>query len=83
MRVGDRIAIKSTSTQRHDLPFDGRNNTVSCMTIRRLGRLLPTEETDAPSRSSGILRSIRRPGTFIRIAGQFGVYAAMSLSLSG
>lgn len=40
IRVGDRIGIKSTSTQRHDLPFDGRNNTVSCLTIKAIGAVV-------------------------------------------
>jgi 5-methylcytosine-specific restriction protein B len=37
IRPGDRIAIKATSTQRHDLPFDSRNHTVSKMTIKAVG----------------------------------------------
>lgn len=37
MSVGDKIAIKSSSTQKNDLPFENRNKTVSKMTIKAIG----------------------------------------------
>jgi len=40
MRVNDRIAIKATSTQRKELPFDARNKTVSRMTIKAIGTIV-------------------------------------------
>lgn len=40
MRVGDLIAIKSTSTQKSDLPFDNRGKTISKMTIKALGTVV-------------------------------------------
>ncbi len=40
MRVGDKIAIKAASTQRHDLPFDARGKTVSRMTIKAAGTVV-------------------------------------------
>jgi 5-methylcytosine-specific restriction protein B len=40
MRVNDRIAIKAVSTQRRGLPFDGRNLTVSRMTIKAVGTIV-------------------------------------------
>lgn len=40
MRVNDRIAIKAASTQRTGLPFDGRNKTVSRMTIKAIGTIV-------------------------------------------
>jgi 5-methylcytosine-specific restriction protein B len=40
MRVNDRIAIKAISTQRKDLPFDNRDQTVSCMTIKAIGTVV-------------------------------------------
>jgi len=40
MRVGDKIAIKAASTQRHDLPFDARGETVSRMTIKAIGTVV-------------------------------------------
>jgi 5-methylcytosine-specific restriction protein B len=40
MRVGDKIAIKATSTQRHELPFDSRGETVSRMTIKAIGTVV-------------------------------------------
>lgn len=40
MKVGDRIAIKSSSTQRNNLPFDNRNNTVSKMDIKAIGTVV-------------------------------------------
>jgi 5-methylcytosine-specific restriction protein B len=40
MRVNDRIAIKAASTQRTGLPFDGRNKTVSRMTIKAIGTVV-------------------------------------------
>ncbi|HVF25622.1 MAG TPA: AAA family ATPase [Anaerolineales bacterium] len=40
MRVNDKIAIKSTSTQRQDLPFEARNKTISRMTIKAIGTIV-------------------------------------------
>ena len=40
MRVNDKIAIKATSTQRKDLPFDARNKTISRMTIKAIGTIV-------------------------------------------
>jgi 5-methylcytosine-specific restriction enzyme B len=37
MQPGDRIAIKSAYTRKHDLPFDNRSNTVSVMAIKAIG----------------------------------------------
>jgi 5-methylcytosine-specific restriction protein B len=37
MQVGERIAIKSSYTQLHDLPFDNRGNRVSVMAIKAIG----------------------------------------------
>lgn len=40
MQVGDRIAIKSASTQKLNLPFDARGNTVAKMTIKAVGTIV-------------------------------------------
>ena len=40
MKPGDRIAIKASSTQRHDLPFDSQNKTVSRMAIKARGTIV-------------------------------------------
>ncbi len=40
MKVGDKIAIKSSSTQRNDLPFDNQNKTVSRMNIKAIGTIV-------------------------------------------
>jgi 5-methylcytosine-specific restriction enzyme B len=40
MRVNDRIAIKAVSTQRSDLPFAAREQTVSRMTIKAIGTIV-------------------------------------------
>jgi 5-methylcytosine-specific restriction protein B len=40
MKVGERIAIKAVSTQKHGLPFDARGNTVSLMTIKAIGTIV-------------------------------------------
>jgi 5-methylcytosine-specific restriction protein B len=40
MRVDDKIAIKASSTQRHNLPFDTRGKTVSRMTIKAIGTVV-------------------------------------------
>ena len=40
MRVGDKIAIKSYSTQRNNLPFDNRNNSVSKIDIKAIGTVV-------------------------------------------
>ena len=37
IQVGDRIAIKSSYTRKHDLPFDSRGQTVSVMAIKAIG----------------------------------------------
>ena len=39
MQSGDRIAIKSTYTRKHDLPFDNCGNTVSVMEIKAIGTI--------------------------------------------
>ena len=39
MQVGDRIAIKSAHTQKNNLPFDAKGNTVSKMLIRAVGTI--------------------------------------------
>ena len=40
MAVGDRIAIKSSSTQKHDLPFDNNGKTASKMTVKATGTIV-------------------------------------------
>jgi 5-methylcytosine-specific restriction enzyme B len=40
MRVNDKIAIKAVSTQRKELPFDGRDQTVSRMSIKAIGTIV-------------------------------------------
>ena len=37
IRVGDRVAIKSTYTRKHGLPFDNRGDSVSVMAIKATG----------------------------------------------
>lgn len=39
MRPGDRIAIKSSYTRKHGLPFDNRGQTVSVMAIKAVGTI--------------------------------------------
>jgi 5-methylcytosine-specific restriction protein B len=39
MQPGDLIAIKSSYTRKHDLPFDNRGNTVSVMAIKAIGTI--------------------------------------------
>ena len=39
IQPGDRIAIKSTYTRKHDLPFDSRGQTVSVMAIKAIGEV--------------------------------------------
>ncbi len=40
MRVGDKVAIKAASTQRLNLPFDARGETVSRMSIKAVGTVV-------------------------------------------
>ena len=40
MKVGDKIAIKASATQKHDLPFDGRGNTLSKNIIKAAGTII-------------------------------------------
>lgn len=44
MRPGDKIAIKSSYTRKHDLPFDNRSNSVSVIAIKAIGTI--TENLD-------------------------------------
>ena len=39
VQVGDRIAIKSSYTRKHDLPFDNRGRAVSVMAIKAVGEV--------------------------------------------
>jgi 5-methylcytosine-specific restriction enzyme B len=39
MRPGERIAVKSSYTRKHDLPFDNRGQTVSVMAIKAIGTI--------------------------------------------
>jgi len=39
MRPGDRIAIRSSYTRKHELPFDNRNQAVSVMAIKAIGTI--------------------------------------------
>lgn len=39
MRPGDRIAIKSSYTRKHELPFNNRGHTVSVMAIKAVGTI--------------------------------------------
>jgi 5-methylcytosine-specific restriction enzyme B len=40
MKVGDKIAIKSSSTQKNNLPFDTKNHTISKNTIKTRGTII-------------------------------------------
>jgi len=40
MQVGDKIAIKASATRKRGLPFDARNNTVSCNIIKAIGTIV-------------------------------------------
>ena len=40
MKPGERIAIKAVGTQKRDLPFDARGNTVSKMNIKAIGTIV-------------------------------------------
>lgn len=37
VRAGDRVALKSTYTRKHNLPFDNRGESISCMDIKARG----------------------------------------------
>lgn len=39
MRSGDRIAIKSTYTRKHDLPFENHGNAVAVMALKAIGTI--------------------------------------------
>jgi 5-methylcytosine-specific restriction protein B len=40
MKPGDKIAIKSSFTQRKNLPFDNRSKTISCMAVKAIGTIV-------------------------------------------
>lgn len=44
MKVGDRIAIKSTFTKKRNVPFDNRGRTVSAMRIKAIGTITATRD---------------------------------------
>lgn len=46
MKVGDRIAVKSTFTQKHNVPFENRGRTVSAMRIKAIGTITATREDE-------------------------------------
>jgi 5-methylcytosine-specific restriction protein B len=58
MHVGDRIAIKSSATQRKGMPFDNRNRTVSRMTIKAIGTIVA-------NRNDGRLVEVEWDGNFV------------------
>jgi 5-methylcytosine-specific restriction protein B len=43
IKVGDRIAIKATFTQKYSLPFDNRGNTVSGLAIKTTGTVVKNQ----------------------------------------
>ncbi len=43
VKVGDRIAIKTSSTQKKDLPFDAQGRTVSYMGIKAIGTVVKND----------------------------------------
>ncbi len=40
IKVGDKVAIKATSTQKHNLPFDSKGHTISRMEIKAIGTVV-------------------------------------------
>ena len=44
MRVGDKIAIKASATQKNDMPFDNRGKTVSCNIIKAIGTIVANRD---------------------------------------
>lgn len=44
MRPGDKIAIKSSYTRKHNLPFDGHGATVSVMAIKAVGTIVANDD---------------------------------------
>jgi 5-methylcytosine-specific restriction protein B len=44
MRPGDKIAIKSSYTRKHNLPFDGHGATVSVMAIKAVGTIVANHD---------------------------------------
>lgn len=44
MQVGDKIAIKAATTQRHGLPFDNRNKTISRILIKAVGTIVANRD---------------------------------------
>lgn len=56
MQPGDRIAIKSSFTRKHNLPFDNRGNTVSVMAIKAIGTV--TENLNDGKRGSSKSHSV-------------------------
>ena len=60
MQPGDRIAIKSSFTRRHNLPFDNRGNTVSVMAIKVIGTVIENLNDDKRVRVSWIKQELQR-----------------------
>ena len=59
MKPGDRIAIKSSYTQKHNLPFENHDKYVSCMRIKAIGTI--TEATQDGQTVSVDWTSLEKP----------------------
>jgi len=55
MKVGDKIAIKASKTQKLDLPFDSGGKTVSVMLIKATGTIVKISMMENRLKLNGIL----------------------------
>ena len=69
IQVGDKIAIKSTYTQKNNLPFDINNRTASVMAIKYVGTVTIMENE---LMLNGIKTMNKNLGSFLLEGQQFG-----------
>ena len=78
MKVGDKIAIKSTSTQKNHLPFDSLGHTVSLLLIKATGTVISSDSYDSLT-SAGLLQNSGR----LAAASNVSIDADAAISNSG
>jgi 5-methylcytosine-specific restriction protein B len=74
MRPGDRIAIKSSYTRKHGLPFDNRGRTVSVMAIKAIGTITDNPNDGKLVRVNWTKWTQSGSGTSTLTGARFGAY---------
>jgi 5-methylcytosine-specific restriction protein B len=75
MQPGERIAIKAAYTQKHELPFDNRDQPVSVMAIKAIGTITENLGDGRHVKVDWTPLVQPRSGTSTRINGQSGAFS--------